>query len=320
MHSPPVEKAVSDEAIAWFSRLHSGHATPEDHHRFEIWSKLNPRHAEAYSDVEKFWALLDDPARRIFEQERSRPVLGSAARKRPARLMFAGFALVAGLLWLPNAARFWASDYHTGWGERREITLDDGSRISLNTHSALSVDYSPQRRQVKLVEGEAYFQVTHDPSRPFIVITTHGMAKVTGTAFNVYQQDERVIVTVSEGRVRVSNDDGEHRTVDLTAGLQASSDRHGIGPVRQVAVLQVAAWRNGLLVFEMRPLAEVVDELNRYFPGKILIADPRIRNRIVSGAFDLTNPYDVLTAIEKTLRLGSLNLSSTLTLLYQPIR
>jgi len=332
MHSPPVETTISNEAIEWFSKLHSGQATPEDYSRFEAWRKASPVHAKAYLDVENFWALLDKPAQRVFEQEEAQvrretysgPFIRKAAppfARRPVRRAFAGLSLataVAMFLWLPGALRFWNSDYHTQWGERREFTLEDGSHITLNTHSALSVEFTPEHRVIKLLEGEAYFQVTHNPARPFIVATAHGMAQVTGTAFNVYEQDKRMTVTVSEGRVRVYTEGAENQAVELTAGLQASGDEQGVGPVLRVDAQQALAWRSGLLVFNLQPLSAVVDELNRYLPGKIMVADPRIRKRIVSGAFDLTRPRDILTAIEKTMGLSSLNLSGALTLLYQP--
>ncbi len=332
MHPTPVQTTISNEAIEWFSKLHSGQATPEDRGRFEAWRKLSPRHAKAYADVEKFWALLDEPARRVFEQEEVQarlkagvdpPVLRAASpfAGKPVRRAFAGLSLaaaVAMVLWLPGILRFWTSDYHTRWGERRDFTLEDGSHITLNTHSALSVEFTPEQRVIKLLEGEAYFQVTHNPARPFIVATAHGVAQVTGTAFNVYEQDERMTVTVSEGRVRVYAEGAENQAVELTAGLQATGDSDGIGPVLRVDARQATAWREGLLVFDLQPLSAVVDELNRYFPGQLMIADPRIRQRIVSGAFDLTQPRDILTAIEKTLGLSSLNLSGALTLLYQP--
>lgn len=332
MHPNPVETTISNEAIEWFSKLHSGRVTPEDRNRFEDWRKRSSLHAKAYADVEMFWALLDEPARRVFEREETlaseqtdaTPLIrkaGQRVARRPARRAFVGLSLAAALvmyLWLPGAFRFWTSDYHTEWGERQEITLEDGSRVSLNTHSALSVEFSPERRVIKLLEGEAYFQVSHDPDRPFIVLTAHGVAKVTGTAFNVYERDDRMTVTVSEGRVRVYTEGAEDRAIELSAGLQATGSIDGIGPVLRVDARQASAWREGLLVFNMQPLAAVVDEINRYFPGKIIIADPRIRERVVSGAFDLTRPRDILTAIEKTLGLSSVNLSGALTLLYQP--
>lgn len=335
MHPNPVETTISDEAIEWFSKLHSGRATPEDLSRFEAWRGRSPLHAKAYSDVETFWTLLDEPARRVFEQEEALPTQTTAVPARfassvsdsnplagrPVRRALAGLALAAVLavfLWLPGVLHFWTSDYHTDWGERRDITLDDGSRISLNTHSALSVEFSPKQRVIKLLEGEGYFRVSHDPGRPFIVFTAHGAAVVTGTAFNVREQSDRMTVTVTEGRVRVYPQSADDQPVELTAGLQVSGDGRDIGPVLRVDTFQASAWREGLLVFTMQPLAAVVDELNRYFSGRIVIADPRIRARVVSGAFDLTRPRDIITAIESTLGLRSIDLYSALTLLYQP--
>lgn len=331
MHPNSVETTISDEAIEWFSKLNSGQATPEDRSRFDDWLKRSPLHAKAYADVEAFWALLDEPAKQVFDrqeaQARGETGAGPPVREtgppgsRWFRRAAVGLSLAAatGLsVWLSGELRFWTSDYRTQWGEQREVTLEDGSRVFLNTHSALSVEFSPERRTVQLLEGEAYFQVAHDPARPFLVATAHGVAKVTGTAFNVYAQDDRMTVTVSEGRVRVGAVGAEDRAVDLTAGLQASGDAEGIGPVLYVDARQASAWREGLLVFNLQPLSAVVDELNRYLPGKIMIVDLRIGKRIVSGAFDLTHPRDVLAAIEKTLELNSLNLAGALILLYQP--
>jgi transmembrane sensor len=321
MHPDPVETGISDEAIEWFSKLRSGLATPEDHARFEAWVRADPLHAKAYTDVEKFWALLDEPAQRVFERENAAAGQEVPRPAKSRRRFFAALALAAMVAALPYAAdalRFWTSDHHTRRGERREIALQDGSRITLNTHSALTVEFSPRQRVIELLEGEAYFQVAHDPDRPFIVATGHGSARVTGTAFDVYEQDERMTVTVSEGRVRVYAEGAEDRAVELTAGLQASGNRNGIGPALRVDARQVSAWRSGLLTFDMRPLAAVIEELNRYLPDRIVIVDSRIRERVVSGTFDLSRPRDVLAAIEDTLKLGSLKLPGPLILLYQP--
>jgi transmembrane sensor len=337
MHSNSMETSISDEAVEWFTKVHSGQATPEDFRRFEKWRKLSPLHAEAYADVEEFWTLLDKPAQHVFEQEEERAQRQTRTalpiRKPPVhappfalgllkRRAVAGLSLTAALLlfaWLPGFLRFWNSDYHTGWGERRELTLEDGSQITLNTHTALSVEFSRQQRVIRLAEGEAYFQVSHNPNRPFIVITDFGATRVTGTAFDVYKQNGQMTVTVSEGHVRVYRDGDEKQAAELDAGKQTTRNIYGAGPVVPADARQVSAWKNGLLVFNMRPLAEVIDELNRYLPGKIMIADPRIRKRVVSGAFDLSNPQDILGALEKNLNLHALNLSSAaLTMLYQP--
>lgn len=328
-HPEPVETAVSDTAIAWFSKLNSGAASAADHAQFEAWRGQHPAHAQAYADIERFWTLLDAPAQRVFEQAQAplpvpRPL--GRQRRQPVRRakwwrLLSGMALAASLLLALDVAdtlRFWASDYHTPQGERREFTLADGTRVALNSHSALSVAYSDAQRRVNLLAGEAYFQVARNPARPFVVATAHGNAQVTGTAFNVYAQAQRTTVTVSEGRVKVYNPEDPSRSLELTADQQASSDGRSLSPVAVVDAQQTSAWRSGLLIFNMQPLATVVDELNRHLAGRILITDPRIRELVVSGAFDLSSPQDVLTAIEKTLGLKSFKFSGLLTLLYRP--
>jgi transmembrane sensor len=324
MRPNPIDTKISDEAIDWFSKLNSGLASSEDYERFEAWRQQSPLHAKTYANVEKFWAALDEPARRVYQQKnplsRSK-YAGSAATRPSRRWLRGGLALAAAwamVFWLPGVLHFWSADYRTQWGERKEIVLADHSLVTLNTHSAVSVDFSPKQRKVSLMEGEAYFQVARDRERPFIVKTAYGIVKVTGTAFNIYVQDKRMTVTVSEGRVRVSSTDAPNEEIALTVGQQVVGDENGIGRIIETNTPSLPTWRENLLVFTMQPLAEVVDELNRYFPGRIMIADPRIRQRIVSGAFDLTRPQEAVQAIEKTLGLASLTVSDTLMLLYYP--
>lgn len=327
MHPNPIDTKISNEAIDWFSKLGSGLASSEDHQRFEAWRRQSPFHAKAYADIEKFWVSLDEPALRVSQQKNSSANSKSSGpvairHVTRERWLLGGLALAAtwlAVFYLPGMLRFWSSDYSTQWGERREIVLADHSLVTLNTHTAVSVDFSSERRKISLTEGEAYFEVARDLSRPFIVETAYGAVQVTGTVFNVYAQEKRTTVTVSEGRVRVSSfEGGQGHTVELTAGQQVVGDGSGIGRIIETDARQSSAWREDLLVFTMRPLAEVVDELNRYFPGRIIIADPRIKQRIVSGAFDLTRPEEALQAIEKTLGLASLALADNLILLYYP--
>lgn len=320
MNSNPVPTKISDEAIEWYSKLNSGRVLPEDYKLFELWRRQSPVHEQAFADIEKLSLLLDEPARRVFAKERvdSRSVSTRKNRRRP--WVLAGLSVVAAsmiILWLPAMLSFWGADYATGWGERREVVLADGSIITLNTHSAVSVDFSSGRREVSLISGEVYFQVAHDAYRPFIVDTQYGHVKVTGTAFNVYAQKKRMTVTVSEGRVFVYAVGSEDSAVELIAGLQTTGDANGIAKAVTADAQQVAAWRNGLLVFTMQPLSAVVDDLNRYFHGRIVIVDPSIRHKLVSGVFDLEHPKNVLAAIEKTLDLKTINFSNTFFLLYK---
>lgn len=312
---------ISDEAIGWFSKLSEGNATAEYYQNFDAWRNQSPSHAKAYADIERLWGKLGAPADRVFEKQRrltlSRPK--TVRPFKPGIRLVGGFAMVVLLLAItgfPESLRFLTADYSTHWGEQREISLADGSHLSLNTHSAVSVDFSPEQRTVSLLAGEAYFQVAHDNNRPFIVTTEYGQVEVTGTAFNVYAHERQMTVTVAQGQVRVYKDTSKNDEVVLAAGQQTTGDRQGIAPSTVADADQALAWRQGLLMFTLQPLSTVVDELNRYTSGRIVIADPSIRQRIVSGTFDLTRPADILPIIEKTLNISSVNIADTLTLLY----
>jgi transmembrane sensor len=152
MHPNPVDTKISDEAIDWFSKFSSGLASSEDYKRFEVWRKQSSIHGKAYADVEKFWASLDEPALRVSQQKNPLPnskYTGSAATRhtRRGQWLLGGHALAAALamvFWLLCILHFGSADYRVRWGETKEIVLADHSLLTLNTHSAVSVDFSPE--------------------------------------------------------------------------------------------------------------------------------------------------------------------------------
>lgn len=324
MQNNNANSAISDEAIEWFSKLSEGHATAEDYRQFDLWLKQSPLHAKAYEEIEHLWGTLGVPANTVFARQKKQNRLHRFRAKtnhllKPDMRFVGGLALVLLLLAvsrLPEALHYWNADYSTEWGEQRELVLADGSHLLLNTHSAVSIDFTAKQRAISLLAGEVYFQVAHNSDRPFVVTTDFGQIKVTGTEFNVYAQKQQITVTVAEGRVLVYKNASENDAVVLTAGLQTIGDRHGIDPSVTADTERALAWRHGFLMFTLQPLSDVVDELNRYIPGRIVIADPGIRRRIVSGTFDLTRPSDISPIIEKTLNINSVNIADTLTLLY----
>lgn len=201
MHPEPLDSTISDEAIEWFSILRSDHVRSEDRIRFQAWQTQSPLHAKAYADIEKFWALLDEPAQRVWAGERaqiaSKTGINAADRLAKSRFgrktlcrAWAALALVALVVlgfWLRDVLHFWTSDYHTDWGEQREIMWEDRSRITLNSHSALSVEFTPGQRRINLSKDVAYLQVNSGPTRPVIFATGRGIARVPGSRFNPYE-------------------------------------------------------------------------------------------------------------------------------------
>jgi transmembrane sensor len=232
-------------------------------------------------------------------------------------------ALAAALgawLWMPGGVQI----YRTRAGEQRSILLADGSRVTLNSASAVEVDLRKHRRVLHLLRGEALFQVSHDPARPFDVHADGGVVRAIGTEFNVDLRPRYAAVTVLQGRVAVMSDQQARLPVPATPGAPPSGGAprvrpqlehfpapagalilgvaqqvfitpHGMSAPRPVSDLTATtAWTRRQLVFEHRPLGEVVDELDRDGRQRILIDSARLRARQVTGVIQLDDPESLL--------------------------
>ncbi|MFC4313769.1 FecR family protein [Steroidobacter flavus] len=227
------------------------------------------------------------------------------ARGGPAWLAAACVAGLALLVcWGALPASTWSvgADYRTAVGERRVITLSDGSRITLDAGSAVSADLDAHVRKITLHSGRAYFEVQPDVKRPFIVSALDRQAIAVGTAFDVGIARSDVTVSVSEGHVRVSDEDGG--VWDLLKGEMSRHD----ATVATMNVADVAAWRTGRLVFENVPLRDAIDDLQRYSGGRIFIMNEALRERPVTGAVDGDDPDDALGTILDLLPASSVRL------------
>jgi transmembrane sensor len=188
--------------------------------------------------------------------------------------------------------------YSTALGELRSITLEDGSIVELNTQSSVRTRFSPTERRVELLSGEAVFKVAKQPARPFRVVAGAAQIVAVGTAFNVYAQSARTIVTVLEGRVRV---EGQKRDQDqdLARGEQAIIDPHAR---IKTAVLadpqQVTSWTQRRLVFDETSLTEAAAEFARYNARTIRIGDAQLGEMQITGFFDATDPASLVQFVE----------------------
>ncbi|MAY60780.1 MAG: iron dicitrate transport regulator FecR [Rhizobiales bacterium] len=290
------DERLSDEAIDWLVRLNSGKADRADHAGFALWRAQSDAHERAAAEAEALWYGIG----RAGDERRA------TARRRHTRRAVLGAGLVA----TGGLAAYQAglireglfADHVTGTGETRVIDLADGSRVRMNAASALSLDLGPDLRRLELHYGQAIFEVAHDPDRPFIVEAGGGRTRAIGTAFDIDVRPDSVVVTVLEGVVGVS------RSGDRAEGVTASANHHvrygegeGIGAAVPVDADTATAWRRGKLIFNNRPLGEVVTELDRQIGGRIVIANRRLANLEVTGVFDLENPQSVLDAISRSL-------------------
>ena len=311
--------SVKDEAAAWFVRLRDEAAGDDDRAAFEAWRAADPAHAQAYREMEGLWSGLD----RI---ERHRRVRSGSRRARTRtdgpnvpgrrrvlrRLAAASIAVAAGLGAYSLTPPGFLADHRTGPGEQGKIELADGSIAYLNTASALSVDFTADRRRIELHDGEAYFEVARDSARPFVVETDFGRIEALGTAFSVRSTGGTAAVIVTESKVAVSGATGDKAI--LSAGQSIGISDAGLGGMAQVNANRALAWRRGRLIFDNRPLGEVLAELERYRAGRIVILDGAVAALPVTGSFAIADTDSTLETIERILPVRLRRLSDLLVL------
>jgi transmembrane sensor len=295
-----LSEAATEEAQDWFLRLAGGAPEESDLAAFRAWHDADADHRAAFAEIRELWNDLGDlqpalaappamPAAVDLEAARRRPRL-LRPRAVFGGLLAACLALVA--VFVADLPTRFSADFRTAVGERARIALPDGSTAHLNTDSAIALDYSDERRRVTLLRGEAVFEVSKDPARPFDVEALGGRATALGTAFALRRQDDDAVVTVIEGRVGVASPAGEAGAapdVRLRRDQQVSYRRGAApGPVVTVDAAAVAAWRRGLIVIDALPLSDALAELDRYHPGRILLLGGTGREERVTAriAFD----------------------------------
>lgn len=313
----PIPRAIAQEAAAWVVRRDGGLLSPADAARFERWQR-DPRHRAALERLESLWGGLDAPVAAPLPPLRKAgrvPARAHAPRPKARSRKIAGAAIAASLA-LVMGGHFgdWGlrlrADHSTGAGERRTVELADGSTVTLDSRSAVSVDFEPGARKVRLLAGAALFQVAPDAARPFSVLAEGGSVTALGTAFAVREGDGLAHVTVTEHSVRVR---GRGGAVVVGEGQRADfSGTRLQGPVP--ADKGATAWARGRLVVADRPLGEVVAEIARYRRGFITVSGPAAALR-VSGVYDLDRPVAAIDSIEKSLGLSSFRLGDRLIVL-----
>ncbi|MFJ4142703.1 FecR family protein [Pseudomonas sp. NPDC089734] len=297
-----LEDDALEQASDWQIRLQE---EPEAREAFERWLQASPEHQAAWRKMERLWHSLGELS----------PVVEPAAlpipppRKRRATHAWAGFAVAAGLaavavLMAPQLTLGLRADYQTGVGETRAVQLADGSIITLSPQSALRrIDGST--RHVELLQGQAYFQVAPDPQHPFIAKAGQMSVRVLGTAFDLDLKDHYAEVALEHGQVQAENEQpplserlmpGQRLKFSWPSG---KIERSSLDPA------QVALWRTGSLFVENQTVAEITDQLQRYAKGWIVIADPALKQRRITGVFDLSNPDRALKALAQSLAVES---------------
>jgi transmembrane sensor len=232
----------------------------------------------------------------------------------------AGLLLLAGAGWTLQDSLFAMPQVRhvTAVGEHIPVALSDGSQVRLNTDTVIEVDPASNPRHVRLLHGQAWFEVHADRQHPFIVETPAGNIRVTGTRFDVRIIGDSSMVSLEEGRVELlpRHESPNDPALTLTPGQQARLSPHAVTEVRRFDSPTVTAWLRGQLVFYDAPLAEVIDEMNRYRSGHILVTNPALENLKVSGVFSTAEPDGALDVIANTLPVTITRLTDYLVLLH----
>lgn len=321
-----IDPELLEQAAAWRARLADASDPPSE--AFSSWLAQDPRNREAWRAVQAPWDVLGQHAaapgvialRRAALAHAHNAVRGNLFRPRGLRRPVTLAAAVAGVL-AAGAFLFW-SQYRpqilrTGFGERRIVTLSDGSQITLDSRSEVAVRYTADARALTLVRGQAQFDVAHDILRPFAVTAAGHKVVATGTAFDVDLLGPRLLVTLLKGHVvvlpqaaasipwipnasptgagsataagaesRLSSTAGNATDrIYLDPGEQLVLSSGGAPQVSRVDIERVTAWESGEVVFENEPLASVIQRMNRYGPRQIIIGDDRTGNLRISGVF-----------------------------------
>jgi len=330
-----------DQAARWTVRLGAPNVSAHDRIEFERWCSESPDNRPAYDAMDRAWEAAgaegDDEAilkmRAAAVQFRAPANFGSWAR--PAS-MAAAVLIACGVWWwssklgwsgpgglyaeggthevtmIENATR---GRYATRVGERLTIRLADGSVVTLDTASRVSLELTAGNREVHLLKGQANFEVAKDKSRPFVVYAADRRITAVGTAFDVRLDQRGVCVTMVDGKVAVDQlaARAEHQThhesvarTQLEAGEQLTAPVGGAASVRGADLERSTSWRVGRLVFEADRLADAIAEMNRYSRAPIVIADSSIGDLRISGVFSTDKPQAFTDALTEYFRIDAI--------------
>lgn len=303
--------AQEQAAFAWLSLLHD-QPSSGDQLTFSHWLQADPAHAEAYAQAQVIWELSEAPARTLADED-AVALHGyldamDNSRRSSVRRWAGALAMAACLVLMIGVGAGWqplrwaddlGADYVSAPGQIRTITLADQTQVTLDADSAIAVDFSRGERHVELRRGAGFFNVTHT-GEPFVVDAEKGQARVLGTQFEVRLQAHGARVTVLSGRVGVTAERHAQQQI-LTAGQQVAYGEGAAEKLQTVDSDAQLAWRQGWLNYYKASLAEVVEDLRRYYPGRILLLNDELAARRVSGSFPSKDPHAVLSSLQGVL-------------------
>ncbi len=320
LHSIKAGETMRQQAAAWFARLRADDVSERDRLQWQAWLAQDPRHRQAYARLETLWSSLGDyaplpevgihvraAARGLDRPPRMRPLRWSAL----AALALVAVLLAALVLRSPTGATV---SFATTVGERRSLQLSDGTRVDLDTSSALHVQYDQDERRIILDRGRAFFRVAHE-QRPLRVLAESSSVRAVGTQFEVSRQTGVIDVALFEGRVELQSTKANGNPDVLLATLDPGQKARIAGNQISISRDPVQAgglpdWLSGRLVFEDTPLSDAIREFNRYSTQPLLLQEPVLGKKRISGVFRSESPDGFLEALHEVYGIHSQRTSS----------
>ena len=299
--SKPVSSRVLDAAIAWQLSLDSGDGSTVEREEFSKWLASDEEHARAWRQLgmlDQRFSVASGPARAALLQSRHgiRQRVRKLGRGLASIVLVCGLALFAGERYVP--IHYWLADQRTATGEQRTLKLADGTRVNLNTHSAIDVRFDETRRLIVLQAGEILVETGHDDSRPLYVQTRDGSLRALGTRFIVKREDDATRLSVLQSAV-AAQPEALHQEQVFKAGQQVLMRSDGLGPLLAVTPA-TDAWTRGMLVVDNARLGDVIAELARYRTGYLGV-DKSVADLRITGSFPLHDTTLALNALLPTL-------------------
>jgi transmembrane sensor len=299
--------SISDEAYGWIVRFMAGGMSPADMASMKAWYRQSPDHRAAYAEARRVWQSLGP----IASESRHRPGEGQVARAAPSRTgaasipsrrLFLGGALAASaaVLMVRPPLDLWPSytelmaDFRTGAGERQQIALGDSLSLDLNTRSSIAIrTQTAEATRIEMLSGEAAISNGRG-APPLTVVAGTGRIFATDAELNVRCDGGEVIVTCLKGHLDVARDG---QTTPLDARQQVAYGRQQTGAVAGIDPAVVTAWQQGVLTFDATPVAQVIAELNRYRPGRIILVNGDIGRRLLNARIKVAETDKIIVQI-----------------------
>jgi transmembrane sensor len=307
--------SLQREALERLMLATSGNATVGDLRTLEAWRDSSPAHAEAYRNALAIWDAFETAGREVVTAEdrvminaRSFPGLRPHMLGRRA-LLAGGLAVsAAGVMMVRPPLGLWPSlsditaDYHTQAGAQRTISLAEGVSVEMNSRTSIGLRSVPgenhQGDTIELISGEVAVSAACSADRPMVVFAAGGQTQSAQAKFDIRHESGSIRVVCLEGAVQVERA-GARMT--LRAREQASYSDGGIGPTTMIDPAVVMAWQQGMLIFRDEPLVQVLDEVNRYWSGRIILLDANLGRRRVTARIELARIVEVISYVQSAL-------------------